>query len=198
MTIAERIRDRPRRERRALALALLAVATAAAWGALIDPLLGLFATQAEWRAAAVVEIDSGRALAAGEDELRASLATIEQSPLWGRFPRAEPSFDASLELDRTVQGVRAAADLTIRATERLPATPVGSLTRYGITVRTTARLGQLNAFLAGLRSTSSHLRVENLRVIAPTPGAGISPEYLDVSMDVVGYLRAVETSQGGA
>jgi hypothetical protein len=152
---------------------------------------------ADWRAAAQAQIDSRRELVAREPALRASLAALEQSPLWTHFRRAEPSFDARLELDRTIQSVRATAELTIRATERLPATLAGSVTRYGVTVRTTAHIAQLNAFLTGLRSASPHLRVENLRVVAPTVGNGAAPEYLDVSIDVVGYLLAAEVSQGG-
>jgi type II secretion system (T2SS) protein M len=184
MMITERIKKRTRRERRAVALAMLAVVSVGA--------------QAAWRAEARATIDSRRELAAQEPALRASLAALEQSPLWTKFRRAEPSFDPSLELERTIQTARAAAELTIRATERLPTAPLGSVTRYGVTVRATARVKQLNAFLSELRSASPHLRVENLRVAVPMMGAGTATDELDVSIDVVGYLLPATPSAAGA
>jgi hypothetical protein len=173
-----------------LALVTLGVAVVVLWSSVMSPLVGLLLSLDEWHAETRASIQEQRSLAAQEPSLRTSLGALNQSPVWALFSRGESTGDASAELEREVRKLQTEAGLAVRAIEIRPVTPNGATNRHVVTVRASARIGQLSGFLTALHTSSVHPRLEHLRIYAPTSGVRSGSEELELSFDVARYVMA--------
>jgi general secretion pathway protein M len=183
------------RARRLVALALLIGCVAAAWFAIVQPLLD-WRTAAEDRLAeAEATLMRFRTVAAQSDDIVRQAATLrdvaEREALF--LPGATEG-QASAALQDAIKGAVDAADARADSIQALETSAEGGLTRIAMRVRLTADTKSLQRLLHALEAGRPVVLLDGVDVRARSFRADGQERNLDVRFDAVGFAQ---TGGGG-
>lgn len=178
------------RARRLLALALLLGLAAAAWFAVLQPLLG-------WRAAAearLAEADATlaryRAVAGQSDDIvRQAAALRDIAEREALFLPGATEGQAAAALQDVIKAAVASADARADSIQALEATAEGALTRITMRVRLSSDTASLQRLLHALESGRPVVLLEGVYVRARSFRADAQDRNLDVRFDAVAFAQ---------
>ena len=185
MSLAQRCARLPLPLRRSLAVLLLPVALLVAW-LLVQPMLGLYQSQQQWRAEAQRLLSFSKSSVAGAEQLQQQIKAMQASPLWTKLYRpAEGATLATLQSD--VGTLLTSVQATPQALTVIRATQVAGLTRTGVHLSAAMRIDQLQQLFSAAARQPRYLRIEQLSVTAPQTQSSTENPLLTVEMDIYGF-----------
>ncbi len=178
---------------RALALSLTCVVLSVVYVALAAPLLNLYserAMRAETRRSLLLKLT---AVASELPALRACVAELSAAVDSSRLTLEGTTDAITLALFQGHIVMSAAADITIRSTESLPAEVQGDYRRIGLRLFISGPYESLVHLLAGIE-TAPPIIVRNVQIRSVLRRPGTAPfSAIDASLEVLGF-RAEETA----
>jgi hypothetical protein len=187
MSIAQRLRQRPRRVQRALALLLLPMLLMLGWSALAVPVWQLYQAQQHWRAHALRTLAHRHALAASEPLLRAELLRLPRSRDWLRLYQVRAKGLAVSALRAEVGTILNSLQARTQALSPLAQLDAGEVRKVGLRIVAAMRIDQLQQFLVQVQALTHLVRVEQLQISAPPTQAAQENPLLTVTMDICGF-----------
>ena len=175
--------------RRTAALALLFAAVFAVYTLGVDPFVSAYSGNAETAAQLQSALRKYRHLATRLPEMSRTLEDlrVRQSAQQGYLSGANEAVAAATLQDR-LKSLIAREGGKLQSTQAMPQTKVmGQPQRVGVRAHMVMQLGELQAVIYRLESTTPMLIVENLSIRAVAAGA-TEEGLLDVNLDIVGYL----------
>jgi general secretion pathway protein M len=178
------------RARRLLALALLVGLIAAAWLAVVQPLLG-------WRAAAEARLAEAqstlgryRAVEGRSEEIARQAADLRQvAKRESLFLPGATAGQAAAALQDAIKAALAAADARADSIQALETSAEGGLVRIAMRVRLSADTKSLQKLLHGLEAGRPVVMLEGVYVRARSFRADGQERNLDVRFDAVGFAQ---------
>lgn len=186
MRVAARLAALPLASRRAIALFLLVLALILAWAAVVWPVRALIASQQEWRIDAAREIARDRGVINTANQLRESAASIDASPLRTRLYAAGAVAPAD-QLQNDLRTALVAAGVEPTNFKVLPSVAASGLRVARVEFSSVMSVDQLKAFFLALEQQPHYVRVERLRLDAPSTQRTDENPRVTALMEVRGY-----------
>lgn len=167
MSSASRLAALPLASRRALALSMLVLALVLAWAAVVWPMRVLLVSQQEWRIETAREIARDRGMVNTANQLRELAASIEASPLRARLYETGVVAPAD-QLQNDLRTALIAAGVEPTNFKVLPSVAENGLRVVRLEFSSVMSVDQLRAFFLALEQQPHYVRVERLRLDAPS------------------------------
>ena len=187
MNAATRLAAMPLATRRAVAVLLLVLALLLAWGAIVLPARGLFTAQREWRIDAAREIARDRGIVSTANQLREAAASIDASPLRTRLYEVGGAVAPGDQLEQDLRAALLASGVEPTNFKVLPAAMANGLHIYRVEFSSIMAIDQLRAFFQALELQPRHVRIERLKLDAPSAQHIHENPRVTVLMEARGY-----------
>jgi type II secretory pathway component PulM len=186
MSATVRLAALPPASRRAIALLLLALALVVAWAVIVLPVSALLASQQEWRADVARDIARDRGMISTAAQLSTAGTQVETSPLRGRLYGAGSGTPAD-QLQNDLRAALLAGGVEPTNFKVLPSAASGGLRVHRVEFASVMSVDQLKAFFLALEQQPHHVRVERLRLDAPSTQRTDENPRINVLMEVRGF-----------
>lgn len=186
MSAAGRIAVLPRSTRRAIALALLLFVVLLTWLLVVLPISALASSQDQWRAQAAQRIASDRGLAKSAGRVREVAQSLRDAPIRARLYAAGAiPVDDQLQEDLRAALIQSGVEPT--TFKVLTGATVQGLRQHRVEFSSVLSVDQLRSLLTALAQQRRYVRVERLRVEAPSEQRNNENPRLTMLMEVKGY-----------
>ena len=181
---------------RILAVLILAVLVAAAWTAIVSPLLDWHAERADQLAIRSTLARRMAQVAAEVPDLKRLAAAAPTGAAQVTVLEGATDALAGATLQQSVQEIAAKTGAALASTEALPAEQVGRYRRIGVRVALSAPWPMFVHFLDGVTDGSPRLLVNDLQIQGTRGIVPVGAATLTASMVVFGFR--IGTAPGGA
>ena len=168
MSAAARLAALPLAMRRSLALLLVALALLLLWITIVLPVRGLLASQQEWRTDTVRAIARDRGMIKTAPQLREITAAIDASPLRARVYDASATIAPADQLQSDLRTALLASGVEPTNFKVLPGAVTQGLRVHRIEFSSIMSVDQLHAFFLALERQPRYVRIERVRLDAPS------------------------------
>jgi hypothetical protein len=168
VSAAARIAALPPPARRSLALFLLALSLLVLLVVVFLPARALITSQQQWRVDVAREIARDRGLIKSANQLRESALALKSSPLQGRLNDTHGAVAPADQLQNELRMALLASGVEPTNFKVLPSTAAAGLRVHRVEFSSIMSMDQLQAFFLALQIQAHAVRVERLRLDAPT------------------------------
>jgi hypothetical protein len=187
VSAAARLAALPPVSRRVIALTLLAAMPLLAWFAVVLPLGAALSSQTEWREDTARTIARDRGMVGTAQDLREVASAVESSPLHARFYETGGVSPVEDTVQNDLRSALLAAGVEPTTFKVLPAVAARGLRAHRVEFSTVVTVDQLQSFFLAIEGQPRYLRIERLRLDAPSNQRSDENPRVTALMEVRGY-----------
>jgi hypothetical protein len=187
MSAAARLAALPLVPRRVIALALLVLLLLLAWFTVVLPLGMALSSQTGWRDNTARTIARDRGMVAAAKDIREVAAAVESSPLRARFYETGGLSPVEDAVKNDLRSALLAAGVEPTTFKVLPAVATRGLRAHRVEFSTVVTVDQLQSFFVAVEGQPRYLRIERLRLDAPSNQRSDENPRVTALMEVRGY-----------
>jgi hypothetical protein len=173
--------------RRFIALGVLALVVALVWWLVLTPARALVSSQQHWREHTAMAIGEDRAMVKQAESLRAARKALDASPLPMRLFVSNASGNPELQLQEELRSALAQSGVQPTNFKVLPAETFQGLRAHRVEFASSLTIDQLRAFFIALDARPRFVRIERLRLSAPSNQRMDENPRLNALMEARGY-----------
>jgi Type II secretion system (T2SS), protein M subtype b len=182
------------KQQRVVALGILGMAVTALWLGLFKPTIDVVKSRTFDRHAALRALGRDRTLVAQAPAIRTALASLEQSPRWGRFYESQKADKATLQMETELRALFKTPN-TLTSMTAQPAVVQGPLTRIAVKVTLSMPIDQLAEALGQLQMNARLLQLESVTIQASDYQLPDTNPTLTILAEIAGFMQTLKATR---